>query len=124
MRITLVHPAGFNFVPGQPDFSVLANRMAPIGVIQLASWLEKHGHPTAVHDCLGPFAPPTIAENAEIVLASDPEQVGFSAATSGFMDAVEIAAMSSIKVSRRVRPAAASSACGTPTLEGGSPQTV
>jgi hypothetical protein len=73
MRITLVHPAGFNFVPGQPDFSVLANRMAPIGVIQLASWLEKYGHPTAVHDCLGPYAPPTIAENAEIVLATDPD---------------------------------------------------
>ena len=60
MRVTLVHPAGFNFVPGQPDFSVLANRMAPIGILQLASWLEKHGHPTQVHDCLGPYAPPTI----------------------------------------------------------------
>jgi anaerobic magnesium-protoporphyrin IX monomethyl ester cyclase len=36
MRITLVHPAGFNFVPGQPDFSVLANRMPPIGIRQRA----------------------------------------------------------------------------------------
>ena len=44
MRVTLVHPAGFNFVPGQPDFSVLANRMPPIGIMQLASWLEKFGH--------------------------------------------------------------------------------
>lgn len=93
MKVTLVHPAGFNFVPGQPDFSVLANRMAPIGILQLAAWLEKHGHPTAVHDCLGPHAPPTIAENAERVLATDPELVGFSATTSGFMDALEIAAL-------------------------------
>ncbi|MBK9447512.1 MAG: radical SAM protein [Betaproteobacteria bacterium] len=93
MRITLVHPAGFNFVPGQPDFSVLANRMPPIGILQLASWLEQHGHPTAVHDCLGPYAPPTIAENAELVLATNPELVGFSATTSGFMDALEIAAL-------------------------------
>ena len=92
MRVTLVHPAGFNFVPGQPDFSVLANRMAPIGILQLASWLEKHGHPTQVHDCLGPYAPPTIEENAEQVLATDPEMVGFSATTSGFMDAVDLAA--------------------------------
>ena len=39
MRVTLVHPAGFNFVPGQPDFSVLANRMVPIGILTLAAWL-------------------------------------------------------------------------------------
>lgn len=93
MHITLVHPAGFNFVPGQPDFSVLANRMPPIGIMQLASWLEKYGHSVALHDCLGPYAPPTIAENAEIVLATNPDMVGFSATTSGFMDAVEIAAI-------------------------------
>ncbi|MBK6677342.1 MAG: radical SAM protein [Rhodocyclaceae bacterium] len=93
MKVTLVHPAGFNFVPGQPDFSVLANRMAPIGILQLASWLEQHGHPTAVHDCLGPRAPAAIEENAEIVLATDPELVGFSATTSGFMDAVDMAAI-------------------------------
>ena len=93
MRVTLVHPAGFNFVPGQPDFSVLANRMPPIGIMQLASWLEKFGHQVQLHDCLGPYAPPTTAENAEIVLATDPQMVGFSATTSGFMDAFEIAAI-------------------------------
>jgi hypothetical protein len=72
MQIALVHPAGFNFVPGQPDFSVLANRMPPIGILQLASWLERHGHATTVHDCLGPYAPTGIEANAEIVLAGDP----------------------------------------------------
>lgn len=91
MRVTLVHPAGFNFVPGQPDFSVLANRMAPIGILQLASWLEKHGHPTAVHDCLGPCAPKGIEANADIVLATKPDLVGFSATTAAFMDAADIA---------------------------------
>lgn len=90
MRITLVHPAGFNFVPGQPDFSVLANRMMPIGILTLAAWLEKHGHPTAVHDCLGPCAPPGIEANADIILATGPELIGFSATTSAFMDAIEI----------------------------------
>jgi anaerobic magnesium-protoporphyrin IX monomethyl ester cyclase len=93
MKITLVHPAGFNFVPGQPDFSVLANRMAPIGILQLASWLDMHGHTSALHDCLGPYAPKSIEENAEIVLATDPDMVGFSATTSGFMDAVEMSAI-------------------------------
>ncbi len=91
MRVTLVHPAGFNFVPGQPDFAVLANRMAPIGILILAAWLEQHGHPTAVHDCLGPVAPRGLAANAEAILATRPELVGFSATTSGFMDAVELA---------------------------------
>ncbi|MBU1236553.1 MAG: B12-binding domain-containing radical SAM protein [Gammaproteobacteria bacterium] len=93
MKIALVHPAGFNFVPGQPDFSVLANRMAPIGILQLASWLEKHGHPTDVHDCLGPYAPAGIEANAEIALAGHPDLVGFSATTSGFMDAADMAAV-------------------------------
>jgi anaerobic magnesium-protoporphyrin IX monomethyl ester cyclase len=92
MRVTLVHPAGFNFVPGQPDFAMLANRMAPIGIMQLASWLEKHGHPTQLHDCLGLRAPKGIDANCEIVLATDPELVGFSATTSGFMDAADMAA--------------------------------
>jgi magnesium-protoporphyrin IX monomethyl ester (oxidative) cyclase len=92
MRVTLVHPAGFNFVPGQPDFSVLANRMAPVGILSLAAWLEQHGHPTAVHDCLGPVAPAGIEANGEIILATQPELVGFSATTAGFLDAVDLAA--------------------------------
>ncbi len=92
MRLALVHPAGFNFVPGQPDFSVLANRMAPIGILSLASWLEKHGHAVAVHDCLGQRARTGIEANADIVLATRPEIVGFSATTSGFMDAMDMAA--------------------------------
>lgn len=91
MNVTLVHPAGFNFVPGQPDIVVLANRMAPIGVLSLAAWLEKHGHPTAVHDCLGPRAPRGIEANAELVLSTEPDLIGFSTTTAGFMDAVDMA---------------------------------
>jgi magnesium-protoporphyrin IX monomethyl ester (oxidative) cyclase len=91
MRITLVHPAGFNFVPGQPDFTVLANRMAPIGILQLAAWLEKYGHPTAVHDCLGPCAPRGVEANADAILTTKPDLVGFSATTAGFLDAVDLA---------------------------------
>lgn len=92
MRVTLVHPAGFNFVPGQPDFTVLANRMAPIGILSLAAWLEKHGHPTAVHDCMGPYAPAGIEANAEQILATNPELVGFSATSSGYMEGADLAA--------------------------------
>jgi radical SAM superfamily enzyme YgiQ (UPF0313 family) len=102
MRITLVHPAGFNFVPGQPDFTVLANRMAPIGILSLAAWLEQHGHPTAVHDCLGPGAPTGLEANAAHILATNPELVGFSATTSGFMDAVDLAVL--LKIQRPQLP--------------------
>lgn len=91
MRVTLVHPSGFNFIPGQPDFSVLANRMAPLGILSLAAWLEGHGHPTAVYDCLGPLAPPSLAGQVLEILATEPDLVGFSATTSGFMDAVDLA---------------------------------
>jgi len=101
MRVTFVQPAGFNFVPGQADFTVLANRMAPIGILQLAAWLEKHGHAAQVHDCLGPFAPRGIEANAEAVLATEPDLIGFSATTSSFMDAVDMAAYI-----RRKRPRA------------------
>jgi magnesium-protoporphyrin IX monomethyl ester (oxidative) cyclase len=93
MRITLVHPAGFNFVPGQPDFTVLANRMAPIGILTLAAWLEKNGHPTAVHDCLGPVAPTGLEANAAAILATKPELVGFSATSAAFLEAVDLGAM-------------------------------
>jgi magnesium-protoporphyrin IX monomethyl ester (oxidative) cyclase len=93
MRVTLVQPSGFNFIPGQPDFSVLANRMAPLGILSLAAWLEQHGHPTAVYDCLGPLAPPTLEGQAAEILATGPDLVGFSATTSGFMDAVDLATL-------------------------------
>ncbi len=91
MRVTLVQPSGFNFIPGQPDFSVLANRLAPVGILSLAAWLEQHGHPTAVYDCLGPEAPSSLATQALQILATQPELVGITATTSGFMDAVDLA---------------------------------
>ncbi|MCB1888304.1 MAG: cobalamin-dependent protein, partial [Rhodocyclaceae bacterium] len=91
MRITLVQPAGFNSVPNQPDFSVLANRLPPIGILSLAAWLERHGHPVQIIDCLGPGAPSGAAACAEAILATRPELVGFSPTTSGFMDSLDMA---------------------------------
>lgn len=99
MRITLVHPAGFNFVPGRRIFPpVLANRMPPIGIMQLASWLEKFSHECNCTIAWG-YAPPGIEANAEIILATNPEMVGFAATTSGFMDAADMA----LYISRNVR---------------------
>jgi anaerobic magnesium-protoporphyrin IX monomethyl ester cyclase len=91
MRVTFVHPAGYNFVPGQPDRTVLANRMAPVGILQLSAWLDRMGHITFVHDCLGPYAPQGVERNAEIVLETNPDMVGFSTTTSAFLDAYDMA---------------------------------
>ncbi|MFO7986261.1 MAG: cobalamin-dependent protein, partial [Desulfatiglandaceae bacterium] len=90
MRVVLVHPAGSNWVPGKKDITATANRMAPLGLISMAAYLEQQGHLVFVHDCLGPNAPKTNAANARIILDYHPDLVGFSATTSGFLDGYEL----------------------------------
>src|SRR3990172_6938701 len=86
MRIVLVHPAGSNWIKGKKDLAAVANRMAPIGLLSIAAYLERLGHEVFVHDCLGPGAVPGVERNTSMILSHDPEMVGFSATTSGFMD--------------------------------------
>ena len=93
MRIVLVHPAGSNWVPGKRDITPTANRMAPLGLLSIAAYLEKAGHQVLVHDCLGPKAPLDNAANARIILGHGPDMVGFSTTTSAFLDGYELAAM-------------------------------
>ncbi len=119
MRVTFVHPAGYNFSPGKPDYTVLANRMAPLGILYLASWLEKHGHSATLIDCLGPKPPKTVQAAAQKVLESNPDIVGFSTTTSGFLEGYEIA-----ELVKQVRPevktvfgAVHPSSVGAPLLE-------
>ncbi len=92
MRIVLVHPAGSNWVPGRKDITATANRMAPLGLLSIAAYLEREGHEVFVHDCLGPRAVAGAAKNVGLILGHDPDIVGFSATTSGFLDAWEMAA--------------------------------
>jgi radical SAM superfamily enzyme YgiQ (UPF0313 family) len=94
MRIVLVHPAGSNWVPGRPDVTTAANRMAPIGILSMAAFLEAEGrHQVRVHDCLGPFAPAGPEANAREILALEPELVGFTTTTSAFLDACDMAGL-------------------------------
>lgn len=90
MRVVLVHPAGSNWVPGQKDVSATANRMAPLGLVSIAAYLEQQGHAVFVHDCLGPKAPNTNQENTRIILDHRPDLVGFSATTSAFVDGYDL----------------------------------
>jgi len=91
MRIVLVHPTGSNWVPGKKDITAVANRMAPLGLLSIAAWLDREGHEVFIHDCLGPGAPKDNAAHAQAILARRPELVGFSATTSGFLDGCDLA---------------------------------
>ena len=46
------------------------------GILQLAAWLDKLGHTTFVHDCLGMKAPKTIEANAEVLAGLVVHQLG------------------------------------------------
>jgi len=92
MKIVLVHPTGSNWVPGKKDITPVANRMAPLGLISMAAWLEKQQHRVHVYDCLGWDRPRPHAAIVKDILALRPDLVGFSATTSGFLDGYDLAA--------------------------------
>ncbi len=91
MRIVLVHPAGSNWVPGKKDITAVANRMAPLGLISIAAYLEREGHSVFVYDCLGPGKSFENRVHVQAILNCRPDMVGFSATTSGFLDGYELA---------------------------------
>ncbi len=91
MRIVLVHPTGYNWVPGKKDITAVANRMAPLGLLSIAAYLDREGHEVFVLDCLGPGATRPNEAHVDNILQKDPHMVGFSATTSGFLDAYELA---------------------------------
>ena len=103
MRIVLVHPAGSNWVPGKKDVAAVANRMAPLGLLSIAAYLERQGCRVEVLDCLSPAAVPGTEANVRQILSHHPDLVGFSATTSGFLDGYELAArIKSIRPQTRI----------------------
>jgi anaerobic magnesium-protoporphyrin IX monomethyl ester cyclase len=90
-RIVLVHPRGFNWFPGKRDITDIANRMVPQGLLSLAAYLARQGHDVSVYDCLGPDAPLDLQKQAQAIIAYNPQIVGFSATTSSFPDAADLA---------------------------------
>ena len=91
MKIVLVHPTGSNWVPGQKDITPVANRMAPLGLLSMAAWLEKQQHRVHVYDCLGWDRTRPHAAIVKDILTLRPDLVGFSATTSGFLDGYDLA---------------------------------
>jgi anaerobic magnesium-protoporphyrin IX monomethyl ester cyclase len=90
-RIALIHPRGFNWFPGRRDITDVANRMAPQGMLSIAAYLLREGHDVRVVDCLGPGAPVDVRKQVRDILAFVPQIAGFSATTSSFPDAADIA---------------------------------
>jgi len=89
--IVLVHPRGFNWFPGMRDITDIANRMVPQGLLSIAAYLIEKGHDVYVYDCLGLGAPLDLQKQAQAILSYQPQIVGFSATTSSFPDAVDLA---------------------------------
>lgn len=88
-RVLLIHPLGVNWMPGEKDMSRVANIMPPIGLCQLAAWVEARGHRAAIHDC---YAWPGRDDRIDATMRElEPHAVGFSTTTSSFLDAARIA---------------------------------
>ena len=90
-ELVLVHPAGSNWMPGKRDVSATANRMAPLGLLSIVAYLERHGHHAAVVDCLGPAADPNPDATVRTILDHHAPLVGFATTTAGFLDAHDLA---------------------------------
>ena len=89
--IVLVHPRGFNWFPGKRDITDIANRMVPQGLLSIAAYLIEQGHNVFVYDCLGPDVQFDLQKQAQAILTYQPQIIGFSATTSSFPDAADLA---------------------------------
>ncbi len=90
-RILLVHPRGFNWFSGHHDITDIANRMVPQGLLSIASYLLQRNNDIFVYDCLGPGVSFDLNKQVREILDFQPQIVGFSATTSSFPDAAEMA---------------------------------
>ena len=87
MRILLINPFGSNWVEGMEDKTETAIRMAPMGILSIAAYLEQQGVETAIHDCRGPVTLVGTADVMSRVAEFKPDMVGFTAVTSSFLNA-------------------------------------
>jgi anaerobic magnesium-protoporphyrin IX monomethyl ester cyclase len=88
-RVVLVHPHGHNWYAGAKDVVRIANVMPPHGLMLLAAVLKRAGVLASIVDL---FAHPAFAEDAVgEILAREPDCVGFTATTAGFLPGYRLA---------------------------------
>jgi radical SAM superfamily enzyme YgiQ (UPF0313 family) len=90
MKILLINPFGSNWVEGRKDVTETAIRMAPIGILSIAAYLLEKGHQVEVHDCRGAVSRIGAEDVLSRVKAFRPDMVGFTAVTSGFLNAYRL----------------------------------
>lgn len=91
MRVLLVNPFGSNWIEGRLDKSLSMVRLAPMGLLSMAAYLEQRGCAASVVSTRLPAALGGAAEVLARVRSFHPAIVGFTATTSGFLDACRIA---------------------------------
>ena len=89
MRILLINPFGSNWVEGREDKTETAIRMAPMGILSIAAYLEQQGIDVELHDCRGPVTRVGTADVLARVADFKPDMVGFTAVTSSFLNAYQ-----------------------------------
>jgi radical SAM superfamily enzyme YgiQ (UPF0313 family) len=96
-RILLVHALGYKPAKAGRDISRLANIIAPMGLLSIASYLEKNGITTDIIDC---YAHPDSEEKIpDYLKEKSPGYIGLTCTTSTFHDSVRI-----VKIAKEILP--------------------
>jgi radical SAM superfamily enzyme YgiQ (UPF0313 family) len=90
MKILLINPFGSNWVEGSEDVTDTAIRLAPIGILSVAAYLLEKGHEVEVHDCRGAVSRIGADDVLSRIKSFKPDMVGFTAVTSGFLNAYRL----------------------------------
>ena len=87
--IVLVHPSGSNWLPELEKTINSVNRMPPLGMMYISSYLKRLGYSVELIDCNAELLP----SQAWIkrILDLHPSCVGFSCTTSSFLDGYAMA---------------------------------
>ncbi len=91
MKILLINPLGANWMEGREDYTNIAIRMAPIGLLSIAAYLMRAGHEIKIHDCQNNPENTNRIKILSCINTFKPEMVGFTAVTSSFMNAYRLA---------------------------------
>jgi radical SAM superfamily enzyme YgiQ (UPF0313 family) len=91
MKILLVNPHSSNWTDGSFDRTSVAVRMPPVGILSIATVLQKIGHDVRLVD-LDLLSAADARHRLETVVRSfRPDFAGFTAVTSNFLNAVDLA---------------------------------
>lgn len=89
MKILLVNPFGSNWIEGRRDDTEIAVRLAPMGILFVASYLMKKGFDVDIYNCRG-RADKGTADLISKVISLNPDIIGFTSTTSSFPGAYHL----------------------------------